>query len=72
MNAPTASRLELPAPYMSFDFPAGGRRLLQKANGYVATIKRGRTTFREGEHTGEFPGTLIRGGRDIEIPQMAS
>jgi N-acyl-D-aspartate/D-glutamate deacylase len=61
LNVIDLARLELPAPYMSFDFPAGGRRLLQKANGYAATIKRGQVTFREGEHSGAFPGTLIRG-----------
>jgi N-acyl-D-amino-acid deacylase len=53
--------LQLRAPFLSFDFPAGGRRLLQKAEGYAATVKRGRTTFRDGAHTGVFPGKVIRG-----------
>jgi len=35
--------------------------LLQKAEGYAATVKSGRITFRDGEHLGEFPGKLIRG-----------
>ena len=38
------------------DLPAGGRRLLQKASGYVATIKTGTVTFEHGEPTGELPG----------------
>ena len=45
----------------TFDLPAGGKRLLQKADGYVATIKSGRITFRNGEPTGERPGKVIRG-----------
>jgi N-acyl-D-aspartate/D-glutamate deacylase len=45
------------------DLPAGGRRLLQKATGYVATIKGGTVTFDHGEATGELPGRLVRGAR---------
>ncbi len=41
----------------------GGRRLLQKATGYVATIKGGTVTFDHGEATGELPGRLVRGAR---------
>jgi N-acyl-D-amino-acid deacylase len=54
-------RLKLGAPWMAFDLPAGGRRLLQKADGYLATIKRGVITFREGTPTGALPGVLVRG-----------
>jgi N-acyl-D-aspartate/D-glutamate deacylase len=53
--------LKLGAPWMAFDLPAGGRRLLQKADGYVATIKSGVVTFRHGAMTGDLPGVLIRG-----------
>ena len=45
-----------------FDLPAGGRRLLQKATGYTATVKAGAVTFRDGEATGALPGKLLRGG----------
>ncbi len=55
--------LSLGAPYVCNDLPAGGRRLLQKATGYVATIKRGSVTFAQGEPTGELPGRLVRGAR---------
>ena len=41
--------LTLGAPYVTADLPAGGRRLLQKASGYVATIKAGTVTFEHGE-----------------------
>ena len=53
--------LKLGAPWMAFDLPAGGKRLLQKAVGYVLTIKNGEVTFRNGTMTGALPGTLVRG-----------
>ncbi len=55
--------LSLGAPFVRADLPAGGRRLLQKATGYVATIKKGAVTFEGGEPTGELPGRLLRGAR---------
>ena len=45
------------------DLPAGGKRLVQRATGYTATIKSGVTTFAGGEDTGERPGHLLRGAR---------
>jgi N-acyl-D-aspartate/D-glutamate deacylase len=45
------------------DLPAGGRRLLQRAEGYAATIKSGAVTFEQGEPTGSLPGRLLRGSR---------
>ena len=54
-------KLRLPGPYRAFDFPGGGQRLLQKAEGYVATIKRGQVTFRDGEHCGVYPVKVVRG-----------
>jgi N-acyl-D-aspartate/D-glutamate deacylase len=50
-------------PRIIHDLPAGGRRLMQSASGYVQTIKRGDVTFRGGEHTGELPGRLVRGAQ---------
>jgi N-acyl-D-aspartate/D-glutamate deacylase len=55
--------LSLGGPYVQADLPAGGSRLLQRADGYVATIKKGRVTFEDGQCTGELPGRLIRGSR---------
>lgn len=47
-------------PEAIFDLPAGGRRLVQRAAGYDATIKAGQVIFRQGEHTGALPGKLVR------------
>ncbi|HEX4433314.1 MAG TPA: amidohydrolase family protein [Acidimicrobiales bacterium] len=55
--------LTLGAPFVTNDLPAGGRRLLQKASGYVATLKAGAVTFEHGEPTGALPGRLVRGAR---------
>ncbi|KWT69929.1 MULTISPECIES: amidohydrolase family protein [unclassified Variovorax] len=54
-------RLRLPPPYVAFDLPAGGRRLVQTAEGYLATLKRGETIMENGQATGALPGGLIRG-----------
>ncbi len=61
LNLVDYERLQLENPRVTFDLPAGGRRLLQGATGYVETIKRGVTTFASGEDTGERPGRLLRG-----------
>lgn len=61
LNVIDFAHLRLHAPYMTHDLPGGGKRLMQKADGYVATIKRGCVTFRNGEHTGAHPGQVIRG-----------
>ena len=50
-------------PTIVHDLPAGGRRLMQTAAGYRATVKSGAVTFDDGEHTGELPGGLLRGAR---------
>ena len=56
--------LKLGAPWLAFDLPAGGKRLLQKADGYVATIKSGQVTFRDGTMQGPTPGGVLRGQRN--------
>ena len=65
-------RLRLNKPYIAYDLPAGGKRLLQTAEGYVATIKAGVVTFREGQHTGATPGVLIRGPQAAPALAMAA
>jgi N-acyl-D-aspartate/D-glutamate deacylase len=45
------------------DLPAGGRRLVQRAEGYVATIVAGQVTYRNGEPTDALPGRLLRGAQ---------
>lgn len=52
--------LQLRVPEIVYDLPAGGKRMLQKVDGIVATIVNGRVTYRNGEHTGELPGRLVR------------
>ncbi|MSO77726.1 MAG: D-aminoacylase [Alphaproteobacteria bacterium] len=54
-------RIGYDAPHVAYDLPAGGRRLLQRAHGYVATIVSGQVTYRNGEATGALPGRLVRG-----------
>ncbi|MEZ5178358.1 MAG: amidohydrolase family protein [Acidimicrobiales bacterium] len=63
VNVIDFERLRLLAPEVHADLPAGGRRLLQRAEGYLATVKSGVVTFRDGEATGEHPGRLLRGAR---------
>ncbi len=48
-------------PEIIYDLPAGGRRLVQRASGYRATVQTGEVTFEDGESTGALPGKLIRG-----------
>ena len=48
------------APEMVHDLPAGGRRLVQRVDGYRATIVAGEVTFADGEPTGARPGRLVR------------
>ena len=48
-------------PTMRHDLPAGGRRLVQGADGYVATIVAGHVTYEHGAATGPLPGRLVRG-----------
>jgi N-acyl-D-amino-acid deacylase len=57
--------LTLHAPKMVHDLPAGGRRLIQRADGYRMTICSGEVIFENGEPTGAMPGKLVRG------PQVA-
>jgi len=65
LNVIDVSKLRLHAPDVVYDLPAGGRRLRQGADGYVATVKSGEVTYRDGRHTGALPGGLIRGAREL-------
>lgn len=62
LNIIAPDELGLEAPRMIHDLPAGGKRLMQGARGYRATIKRGVVTYREGKATGALPGKLLRRG----------
>jgi N-acyl-D-amino-acid deacylase len=61
VNVIDLERLALTAPEIAFDLPARGRRLVQKAVGYVATLKSGEPIFEQGAPTGALPGRLLRG-----------
>ncbi len=63
--------LKLLKPWLAFDLPAGGKRLLQKAEGYAATIKSGVVTFRDGVMTGALPGIVVRGAQSIPMAEAA-
>jgi len=52
---------------MAYDLPAGGKRLLQGAKGYDATIVSGQVIYRNGQHTGALPGKLIRGPQPAPV-----
>jgi N-acyl-D-aspartate/D-glutamate deacylase len=60
VNVIDHDRLVLHAPRVKYDLPGGGRRLTQAASGYVATLKRGTVTYRDGAPTDALPGTLLR------------
>jgi N-acyl-D-aspartate/D-glutamate deacylase len=62
LNLIDFTRLTLHPPVMAHDLPAGGRRFLQSASGYVATIVSGEIVRREGVDTGARPGRLVRAG----------
>jgi len=61
VNIIDLDRLGLEAPEIVRDLPDGGRRLLQRTTGYVATIVSGKVVSRNGEQTGELAGRVITG-----------
>jgi N-acyl-D-aspartate/D-glutamate deacylase len=61
INVIDLDRMKLYAPSPTYDLPAGGRRLSQKADGYKASVVSGVVTYREGVSTGRYPGRLVRG-----------
>ncbi len=54
--------LHLHAPEITHDLPGGMPRLVQRADGYTATVVNGMPVYRDGQPTGELPGRLIRAG----------
>jgi len=67
LNVIDFGALRLFRPEAIHDLPAGGRRLVQRAEGYRYTVKSGQVTFEDGQHTGALPGGLVRGGREAVI-----
>ena len=60
INVIDFDHLTLHAPYVVRDLPGDGRRLMQDADGYVATIVGGEIVMRNGAPTGALPGVLAR------------
>jgi len=71
LNIIDYDNLKLLKPEMVYDLPGGGKRLVQGADGYRATVCSGVVTYRDGVHTGELPGRLIRGGQGTKEQQTA-
>lgn len=65
VNVIDLDALHLHAPEMVHDLPAQGRRLLQRVDGYKATVVSGEPTYIDGEATGAMPGALIRGPQRV-------
>jgi len=61
VNVFDLDQLYLHAPEVAHDLPSGGRRLVQRAEGYTATIVNGGVVYRGGTPTGALPGRLVRG-----------
>jgi len=65
INILDPERIVLHRPQIQVDLPAGGKRLRQEADGYVATLVSGTVTYRDGVPTGALPGKLVRGTRTV-------
>src|SRR5262249_24372811 len=63
INVIDFDHLNLHAPEGVYDLPAGGRRLMQRIDGYVATLVSGKVVMREGQPTGALTGRLVRGSQ---------
>jgi N-acyl-D-aspartate/D-glutamate deacylase len=72
LNVIDLEHLTLHAPEMHFDLPAGGKRLLQRADGYLATIVSGEVIARDGTPTGALPGRLVRGSQPAPTVEAAA
>jgi N-acyl-D-aspartate/D-glutamate deacylase len=71
LNLIDYAALKLHAPEMAYDLPAGGKRLVQKADGYRLTVKSGEVTYENGAPTGAMPGRLLRGSRTVPAERSA-
>jgi N-acyl-D-aspartate/D-glutamate deacylase len=62
LNVIDFDALRLLPPEMRYDLPGGGKRLVQRAHGYRATLLAGTVTYADGVATGARPGRLVRAG----------
>ena len=72
INVIDLDALRIGAPRMVHDLPAGGRRLVQRAEGYRWTVKSGEVIYEDGEATGSMPGKLIRGPQSAPVVKAAA
>ena len=63
INVIDHDRLRARRPETVHDLPAGGRRLIQRAEGYLHTFVAGTEVLADDEPTGELPGRLVRGAQ---------
>jgi len=68
LNVIDHAAVRLHKPVISYDLPAGGRRLDQTADGYVATIVSGEVIAENGVPTDARPGKLVRGRKPTPLP----
>lgn len=61
VNVIDFDNLKIHAPRIVYDLPANGRRLVENASAYSATICNGEVIFEDGEATGAMPGRVLRG-----------
>ncbi len=69
INVIDFDHLALHAPELTYDLPAGRPRLVQRAEGYRATIVSGEIVYRNGEPTGNLPGRLVRGATQPAVQE---
>jgi len=69
LNVVDPATVRVRRPEVVADLPAGGHRLLQRADGYLHTLVAGTETYRAGSPTGAHPGRLIRGAQPQPSPR---
>jgi N-acyl-D-amino-acid deacylase len=67
INVIDFGNLSVRKPELVHDMPAGGRRFVQRVEGYETTLVAGTPIFERGEHTGAMPGRLVRAGRESAV-----
>ena len=67
LNVIDYDRLRVRQPEIVHDLPGGAKRLIQRADGYVATIVSGQVVMREGEPTQARPGRVVRGEQPAPV-----
>ena len=68
INVIDYDKLKIHGPHVVYDLPAGGKRLMQRTDGYAATVLAGTVVHRHGQPTGATPGRLVRGARSGPEP----